>query len=525
MIEKVWAIWITGVLQPSLPQDILLDLGLTERPALVTRALDLLVQRPDRAAQVQVPGLPLVDVLDRLDRALLILGAPGAGKTTLLLQLARDLLQRAAQDPEQPIPVVFPLSSWTARRRPLVAWLVDELQQRYDVPRKIGQAWVDADQVLPLLDGLDEVQSEHRAACAEAINTFRQDHGLLPLAVCSRITEYGALGVQLRLQGAIVAQPLTRPQVDSYLAQVGHPLAAVREALQEDPTLWELLDTLLMLTIVTLAYAGQLAEALRTQETTAARRQHLFSAYVERMFQRRGSNSRYTHSQTERWLAWLDWQLTRHNQTVFSLERMQPDWLPRGPRWVSTQGARLMAGLIGTLVFGVGAGLGFGLGFGLGAGLIGGLIGGLTGYAAEITPIEIVHWSWSRFLAELFLPSRHGLRGGLGAGFIGGLIGGLICGLAIGLGAWRGGGLGAGLGVGLIGGLGAGLGEWLDHKLIGLRYGGLSDTLIDGLTVGLVSGLGVGLAGKLSAGLAAGLSGARSTRKSGPMKAFIDPSG
>ena len=44
MIEKVWAIWITGVLQPSLPQDILVDLGLTERPAMVTRALDLLVQ-------------------------------------------------------------------------------------------------------------------------------------------------------------------------------------------------------------------------------------------------------------------------------------------------------------------------------------------------------------------------------------------------------------------------------------------------------------------------------------------------
>jgi Domain of unknown function (DUF4062)/NACHT domain len=185
MIEKVWAIWVTGVLQPSLPQDILVDLGLTERPAMVARALDLLVQ-PDLADRVQAPGTPLIDVFDRLDRALLILGAPGAGKTTLLLQLARDLLQRAAQDPEQPIPVVFPLSSWAAQRRPLGDGLVDELQQRYDVPRTIGQAWVDADQVLPLLDGLDEVQFEHRAACANAINIFRQDHGLLPLAVCSR---------------------------------------------------------------------------------------------------------------------------------------------------------------------------------------------------------------------------------------------------------------------------------------------------------------------------------------------------
>src|SRR5215475_9650623 len=83
MIEKVWATWITGVLQPSLPYDILLELGLTERPAMVTRALDLYVQRPEFADHVQAPSTRLIDLFDRLDRALLILGAPGAGKTTL----------------------------------------------------------------------------------------------------------------------------------------------------------------------------------------------------------------------------------------------------------------------------------------------------------------------------------------------------------------------------------------------------------------------------------------------------------
>jgi hypothetical protein len=384
MIEKVWAIWITGVLQPSLPHDILIDLGLTERPAMVTRALDLLVQ-PDFADRVQAPGTPLIDVFDRLDRALLVLGAPGAGKTTLLPTLARDLLQRAAQDLEQPIPVIFPLSSWAAQRRPLAVWLADELQQRYDVPRKLGQTWIDADQVLPLLDGLDEVQAEHRAACIDAINTFRQDHGLLPLAVCSRITEYEAMGLQLRLQGAIVVQPLTRPQVNSYLAQVGHPLAAVRAALQDDPLLWELLDTPLMLTIVTLAYAGQRAEALRTCGTLVERRQSLFTAYVNRMFQRRSAVTRYTRQQTERWLAWLAWQLTQHSQTDFYLERLQPDWLPVGRRWLPTQGARLLAGIVGLLgglITGLGAGLVPGLDgdrlvVGLGAGLFVGLATGL----------------------------------------------------------------------------------------------------------------------------------------------------
>jgi len=459
MIEKVWAIWITGVLQPSLPQDILLELGLSEHPALVTRAFDLLVQRPDLAEPLQAPGTRLIDVFARLDRALLMLGAPGAGKTTLLLQLARDLLQRSAQDPEQPIPVVFPLSSWAVQRRPLGDWLVDELQQRYDVPRKIGQVWIDADQVLPLLDGLDEVQPEHRAACIDAINIFRQQHGLLPLAVCSRITEYEDLGVQLRLQGAIVVQPLTRAQVDSYLTQIGEPLAAVRQVLQEDPLLWELLDTPLMLTIVTLTYAGQPAEALRMRGTLVERRQSLFATYVTRMFQRRSAVTRYMRPQIKRWLAWLAWQLAQHSQTVFYLERLQPDWLPVGRRWLPTQGARLLAGLVGallgTLLDRLGGALldallgtqggtqgvalggtqvstqGVALGGVLLGGLLGALIGGLTGYAPEITPIEMVRWSWSRFLAELFLPSLHGLRGGLGAGLGAGLGGALLVALLV----------------------------------------------------------------------------------------------
>jgi predicted NACHT family NTPase len=178
-----------------------------------------------------------------------------------LLTLAQHLHDRAAQDPAQPIPVIFPLSSWATRRRPLVDWLVEALSEQYQVHRKTGQTWVDGDHVLPLLDGLDEVASEHRAACVGAINTFRQDYGLLPVVVCSRMTEYEDVVTPLRLQGAVVVQPLTREQVDHYVAQVGPPLAAVRQVLQDDPTLWELLDTPLMLTIVTLAYAGQPVEA------------------------------------------------------------------------------------------------------------------------------------------------------------------------------------------------------------------------------------------------------------------------
>jgi hypothetical protein len=551
MLEKAWAIWIIGVLQPSLPHDILLELGLTGRPAMVTRALDLYAQRPDLADQLQAPGTRLIDIFDRLDRALLILGAPGAGKTTLLLTLAQDLLIRAAQDPEQPIPVVFPLSSWATQRRPLADWLVDALNEQYDVPRKTGQTWVDADEVLPLLDGLDEVASEHREACVEAINTFRQEHGLLPLVVCSRVADYEGLDIRLRLQGAMVVQPLTRVQVDSYLTQIREPLAAVRNALGDDPTLWELLDTPLMLTIVTLAYAGEPVVAFHASGTLEARRRDLFAAYVDRMFQRRGASTRYTRQQTERWLAWLAWQMTQHDQTVFYLERMQPDWLPPGQRWVPTQGSKVLAGLLGGPLGGLLGwlleGLAFALGFGLGrgpgeglfwdlagglaggllGGLVGGLAGGLVGYSEEIRPIETVRWSWSGFLAELFLLSGRRLSRGWAVGLVGGLLIGLSQGLAVMLSAerdfgltrweaWWSDGLSYGLKIGLsvwfgvilVSGLGIGLGWGLGW---GLGFG-LSPEMAQWLAVGL----GFGLIYTLSAGLVAGLSGGEISTKNTP---------
>jgi hypothetical protein len=206
MIEKVRTIWITDFLQQSLFREVRIILGLSERPDAVARPLDLLVRRPDQGDRPLPHGTEVVDVFDSMDHSLLILGAPGAGKTTLLLELARNLLDRATNDPTHPIPVVFPLSTWAESRKPLVQWLADELNLRYDVPRKIAEGWVASDEVLPLLDGLDEVKAEHRGACLEAINAFRQSHGFLPLAIASRTADYEALAEPLRLYGAILVR-------------------------------------------------------------------------------------------------------------------------------------------------------------------------------------------------------------------------------------------------------------------------------------------------------------------------------
>jgi eukaryotic-like serine/threonine-protein kinase len=303
------------------------------------------------------------------------------------------------------------------------------------------------------------------------------------------------------------------------------------------------LETPLMLTVMTLAYAGVSVEGLHTHATPGEWRQHLFATYVERMFQRRGAITHYTHQQTEHWLAWLAWQLTQHSQTVFYLERMQPDWLPRRQRWVPTQGSRLLASLLGGLLGGLVGGLAaFALGFGLGSWpggwlvdllvgglsgvLVGGLVGGQAGYSEEIRPIETVRWSWSGFLEDLFLPSGRRLVRGWVVGLLSGLLIGLVQGLSVGLeveeelvltwwqGWWS---------FGLIHGLRSGRAIWFGVILVS----GLGIVLGGGLAYGLVymlgyehnmlgAGLIIGLVYILSAGLAAGLSGREIAAKTTP---------
>ncbi len=103
----------------------------------------------------------------------------------MLLELTRDLLDRAAKDDEHPIPVVFNLSSWAQEQSSLQEWMISELSLRSDAPRKLAREWVTNEHILPLLDGLDEVADAHRDACVATINAYRQEHGWVPLVVCT----------------------------------------------------------------------------------------------------------------------------------------------------------------------------------------------------------------------------------------------------------------------------------------------------------------------------------------------------
>ena len=371
MLDRVETFWIKGVLEQSLYQVARLELGLEYSPAQVSHPWETVLQQANQPNQTIPPEKSAVAIFDELLGELLILGAPGAGKTTVLLEITRELIARARNNEEHPIPIVFNLSTWSTKRQPLKEWLVGELNQRYDVPKALAEEFVNENAVLPLLDGLDEVAAEHRDACVEAINEYRKAYGFVPLAVCSRIADYEALSTKLRLQGAIVLQPLTKAQVDDYLKRVGRPLAAVRAALRDDPTLWELMDNPLILTIVALAYKDTSAAKLRASGIAEERRKQLFDDYIAAMFARpgRSTSTAYPRPTTQHALAWLAAKMVEQQQTVLYIERMQPNWLGRWSRsWFA-----IRVGLLSALTYGLVGGLVFGLVFGVLGGLLLGL--------------------------------------------------------------------------------------------------------------------------------------------------------
>lgn len=88
---------------------------------------------------------------------MVITGEPGAGKTVLALELMLGLLTK--RKPGDPVPVRLSLASWDDKL-PLADWIARHLNQVYRLPVVTASALVKARRVLPVLDGLDEMDAD-----------------------------------------------------------------------------------------------------------------------------------------------------------------------------------------------------------------------------------------------------------------------------------------------------------------------------------------------------------------------------
>ncbi len=497
MLQRVKIFWLKGVLEESLHGAELIDLNMTLRPNAVANSHDPGYQQGpgyQLGDEFDTPlpiGTKVWDVFDQAGGALLIMGSPGAGKTTTLLQLATDLVQRADLDENYPVPVALSLATWRGDKS-LADWMVDELSTQYEAPRQLGKRWVANGRLLPLLDGLDEVELELRDGCAQAINQFRRQYPHEPLVVTTRVRDYQALDTQLDLSQAIVLQPLSLDQTDIYLASMGKRLAGLRAALQTDVSLRELAQSPLMLSIMTLAYYRMPADIAISLGGGALSRKLLFDVYVERMTRYRDGEQEYAPDDAVRWLTWLARQMAASNKTMLFLENIQPNWLPRDQQRRYADRLKLLlgglmafiglvAGVIGSLISGWEA-LAWGAGWGALAGALVGINGRLLvryrihWYQIETT--ETLDWSWP----------RAGFGSGVGAfvGLMAGLPFSLMGRHNVGALPWA-----------LLGALFIGLSQLLEkgviHSEVKLRTTpgqGIARSRRNGLLVGIGSGLG-----------------------------------
>ena len=139
-------------------------------------------------------------------------------------------------------------------------------------------------------------------------------------AVCRIL---GLTNIPQAQMGQFASSPLTPVQIKDYVAKAGPKLNALNIMLHEDTPLYELAETPLMLSVMSLAYQDLPAEVLTKGKpvTIEERRKNLFDTYIRRMFERKGrADPLYANNQVIEWLTWLASGMIQHSKTIFLME-------------------------------------------------------------------------------------------------------------------------------------------------------------------------------------------------------------
>ncbi|WP_371493433.1 NACHT domain-containing protein [Kitasatospora sp. NBC_00374] len=252
-------------------------------------------------------------------RRLVITGAPGAGKTVLALELMLGLLE--GRGPHDPVPVRLALASWDTTVT-LEEWLTGELVDIYRLSRGTARALVEQRRVLPVLDGLDEMDavgaprgSSRAAAALAALNAYQAGRSKAPMVLTCRTAQYEALAGRARLldSARVEVETVTPRQAHAFLAtRVWDPQlwGPVLDTLDRDPNgaVAQTLSTPWVLTLAIIVYEadGDPAGLLDLAEPHDIR-QYLLDRFVPAAtdLHVRAGNTAYEPGDVERWLTVL----------------------------------------------------------------------------------------------------------------------------------------------------------------------------------------------------------------------------
>lgn len=276
-----------------------------------------------------------------------MLGEAGAGKTVLALRLLLDLAQEALtaldSDPTARVrvPIRLSLPSFTTPegtigatdlRARLDDWIAAQLNEVHSIPPAIAAALVRGGKVLPVLDGLDEMDhdGDEPLRARQIITALNQPSGATPgsIVLTCRTAHYEQVTRSEPLQDAtaVLIQPLGVEQVISWLAhrfpdatqqdRLHHRWRRVATNLRKHPTgrLAGCLRSPLRLYLATAIYSSPGSTPAELCDLSAAAlEEHLFARLIPALTKHhpRSDGTSYAAEDVERWLRTLADHLAR----------------------------------------------------------------------------------------------------------------------------------------------------------------------------------------------------------------------
>ncbi|MFE7754015.1 NACHT domain-containing protein [Streptomyces sp. NPDC057418] len=274
---------------------------------------------------------------------LVVLGRAGSGKSILAIKFVLDLLTA----PEAPalVPVIFSIGSWDPATTSLRDILVDRLlrdhphlARRSATGATLAAELIDAELVLPVLDGFDELAEALRGPALKALNATS-----IPLVLTSRQDEYAQAvskaHAPLVWAACIELTDLTIKDLAAYLPRTDRLASGGRDEarlwdtalerlrIEDTPAsarLAQVLGTPLMVTLARTMYSDtpgrnpmELFDTARFP-TEHHLEEHLLAGFVPTVYQHRAperidtTRSRRKHDpdQAQRWLGYLASLLT-----------------------------------------------------------------------------------------------------------------------------------------------------------------------------------------------------------------------